>query len=150
MSLDADPPTPPSLETVDPSEYDDTEVAGDEYHREELEAFLREGAWREAFDRWSADAEVDADVWAIAGELGLFAGFDFFWDDFADRVGYHAPGVPEDWKQRDLHPELDSWAQVSAVNAALTEFGQVVCEVLKEEYVDWESEFEAPDDLPDF
>jgi hypothetical protein len=39
---------------------------------------------------------------------------------------------------------------VSGINAGLTELGQVVSEVLKEEYVDWEAEFEAPDDLPDF
>ncbi|ESP88696.1 hypothetical protein [Candidatus Halobonum tyrrellensis] len=150
MGLDADPPEPPTLDAVDPSEYDDTEVAGDEYHRADLERFLREGAWAEAFERWAADAEVDGTEWGIVTDLGLTARFDFFWDDFADRVGYHAPGIPEDWKERDLHPALESWAQVSAINAGLTEFGRIVCEVLKEEYVDWESEFEAPDDLPDF
>jgi len=72
------------------------------------------------------------------------------WDDFADRVGYHAPGLPEDWKERKLHPDLDSWGTVSAINAGLTELGQVVCEVLKEEYIDWEASYEAPDDLPEF
>lgn len=39
---------------------------------------------------------------------------------------------------------------VSAINAGLTELGQIVCETLKEEYIDWEADFEAPDDLPDF
>ena len=72
------------------------------------------------------------------------------WDDFADRVGYHAPGIPEDWKVRDIHPDIDSWNAVSSINASLTELGQVVCDVLESEYVDWEAEFEAPDDLPDF
>jgi hypothetical protein len=28
--------------------------------------------------------------------------------------------------------------------------GQTVCDVLKDDYIDWESEYEAPDDLPDF
>jgi hypothetical protein len=32
----------------------------------------------------------------------------------------------------------------------MTELGQVVCDVLKDEYIDWETEYEAPDDLPDF
>ena len=150
MTLDVDPPEPPELAAVDPNEYDDTEVSGDEYHREDLAAFLREGAWETAFNEWAADSSIDADDWRIAVELGLISRFDFFWDDFADRVGYHAPGIPEDWKQRDLHPELDSWETVSAINAGLTELGQVVCETLKSEYVDWEAEFEAPDDLPDF
>ena len=150
MTLDVDPPEPPELAAVDPNEYDDAEVSGDEYHREDLAAFLREGAWETAFNEWAADSSIDADDWRIAVELGLISRFDFFWDDFADRVGYHAPGIPEDWKQRDLHPELDSWETVSAINAGLTELGQVVCETLKSEYVDWEAEFEAPDDLPDF
>lgn len=150
MTLDVDPPEPPELAAMDPNEYDDAEVSGDEYHREDLAAFLREGAWETAFDEWAADSSIDADDWRIAVELGLISRFDFFWDDFADRVGYHAPGIPEDWKQRELHPELDSWETVSAINAGLTELGQVVCETLKSEYVDWEAEFEAPDDLPDF
>ncbi|WP_435125800.1 hypothetical protein [Halobaculum sp. D14] len=150
MSLDVAPPDPPTLNTVDPSEYDDTEVGGDEYHRADLEEFLRDGAWAEAFEQWAATAAVDETEWRIVEDLGLVERFDFFWDDFADRVGYHAPGIPEDWKERDLHPDLKRWSQVSAINAGLTEFGQEVCEVLKADYVDWESEFEAPDDLPDF
>jgi hypothetical protein len=32
----------------------------------------------------------------------------------------------------------------------MTELGQVVCDVLKDDYIDWETEYEAPDDLPDF
>ena len=127
MGLDVDAPMPPELEFVDPNEYEDASVAADaDYRREELEEFQ------------------------IAGEMGLFEQFDFFWDDFADRVGYHAPGIPEDWKERALHPEIDSWKTVSSINAGLTELGQTACEVLKDDYITWESEYEAPDDLPDF
>ncbi|MFB6192514.1 MAG: hypothetical protein ABEI11_04240 [Haloarculaceae archaeon] len=153
MGLDVATPEPPRLETgFDAEAYEDAEVAADvdDYRREEFQAFLDEGAWERAFAEWSEHAEMDAEDWEIARELGLVSEFDFFWDDFADRVGYHAPGIPEDWKERDLHPELDSWNTVSAVNAGLTELGQIVCEVLKEEYIDWEADFEAPDDLPDF
>jgi len=32
----------------------------------------------------------------------------------------------------------------------LTELGQEVCDVLLDSYIDWETEYEAPDDLPDF
>jgi len=38
---------------------------------------------------------MDEEDWAIAVDLGLVSRFDFFWDDFADRVGYHAPGSPK-------------------------------------------------------
>lgn len=150
MSLDVEPPAPPTLQSGDPNEYDDATVESDEYHREELETFLRKGAWEEAFEQWAARSKLDEKEWRVVEELGLVERFDFFWDDFADRVGYHAPGLPEDWKERDLHVDLESWGQVSGINAGLTELGQTVCEVLKAEYVDWESEFDAPDDLPEF
>ena len=151
MSLDVELPEPPTLNAVDPNEYEDAEVVGDtDYRREELEAFLKEGAWEEAFEEWTAGADMDAEDWRIVEDLELVSRFDFFWDDFADRVGYHAPGLPEDWKVRDLHPDLESWGTVSAINAGLTELGQIVCEVLKERYIDWEAEYDAPDDLPDF
>jgi hypothetical protein len=151
MSLSVETPDPPDLEPeLDADEYEDVEVQGDEYRREELEAFLEEGAWQEAFDEWAETTSLGEREFDIATDLGLFGRFDFFWDDFADRVGYHAPGIPEDWKHRDLHPDLDSWGAVSGINAALAEFGQVVCVVLKEEYIDWEADYEAPDDLPDF
>jgi hypothetical protein len=151
MGLDVDAPPVPELEEVDPNEYEDAEIVGDtDYRREELEAFLHEGAWERAFGEWAEDTNLDEREFGIAIDLAMFAEFDFFWDGFADRVGYHAPGIPEDWKERDYHPELDEWSTVSSLNASLTEFGQVVCDVLKEEYVDWESEYEPPEDLPDF
>lgn len=151
MSLDAEPPSPPELEAHNPEEYDDVEVVADtNYRRDEIEHLLEDGAWDEAFGIWAADTDMDEETLQIAEEIGLFEQFDFFWDDFADRVGYHAPGIPEDWKERDIHPGLDSWGVVSEINAGLTEFGQIVCEVLKDEYIDWEADYEAPDDLPDF
>jgi len=72
------------------------------------------------------------------------------WDDFADRVGYHAPGIPENWRERNLHPDLESWDTVSGINASLAELGDTVSRTLKADYVDWEADYEAPDDLPDF
>ncbi|MFD1642313.1 hypothetical protein [Halohasta litorea] len=151
MSLDVDTPEPPTLEAVDPNEYDDAEVVGDtDYKRAEIEDFLQEGAWDEAFTAWAADTNLDEDAYRIVLDLDLLSRFDFFWDSFAERVGYHAPGLPEDWKERDLHPELDSWSTVSSINASLTELGQEVCDVLLDSYIDWETEYEAPDDLPDF
>jgi hypothetical protein len=151
MSLDVDAPSPPSLSTkVDASQYEDADVQGDDYRREELEEFLEDGAWADAFDEWAAHTDLGEDEFAIARDLDMLEEFDFFWDSFADRVGYHAPGIPEDWKAKDYHPDIDSWNTVSGINAAMTEFGQIVCDVLEDNYIDWEGDYEAPDDLPDF
>ena len=151
MGLDVEPPAPPELEPeLDADEYEDVEVQGSDYRREDLQELLEDGAWEDAFAEWAAGTGTDEDDWRIVLDLGMIARFDFFWDDFADRVGYHAPGLPEDWKTRDLHPDLDSWSTVSAINAGLTELGQLVCETLKEEYIDWEADYEPPEDLPDF
>lgn len=151
MALDVDPPAPPELESMDPDDYDDVEVVADsDYRREEIQDALEDGAWEDAFDRWADDTDVDEATLAVVEDLGLFRRFDFFWDEFADRIGYHAPGVPEDWRERNLHDDLDSWERASTINAELTELGQVVCDVLQERYVDFESDYEPPEDLPDF
>ncbi len=155
MELEVEPPEPPELEFVDPNEYEDATVSADDpadvdYRREELQEFLEEGAWEEAIAEWFADTDLEEREYEIIQDLGLFAEFDFFWDDFADRVGYHAPGIPEDWQEREYHPHLDTWGTVSSINAELTEFGQIVCVTLKSEYIDWEAEYEPPEDLPDF
>lgn len=152
MTLDVDPPDPPSLSTnVDVSEYDDVDTVTDgEYRRPELQEFLEDGAWDRAFDEWADHTDLGEAEWRIVEDLDLVQEFDFFWDEFADRVGYHAPGVDEDWRERDIHPELDSWNTVSMINASLAELGRTVSDLLKEDYVDWREEYEAPDDLPDF
>ena len=151
MTLDVEPPAPPELEQHDPNEYEDAEVIGDtDYRRDEIEGFLADGAWERAFNEWTEHTDMEEAEFAIATDLDLLERFDFFWDSHADRVGYHAPGIPEDWKERDYHPDIQSWGTVSSINASLTELGQIVCDVLKDEYIDWETDYEAPDDLPDF
>jgi len=151
MTLDVEAPAPPELEPdMDAADYDDVDVDVDEYRREELQTFLDEGAWERAFNEWAEHTDMDDETFDIVTDLDLFREFDFFWDDFADRVGYHAPGIPEDWRERTVHPDLDSWGTVSTINAGLTEFGQTVCDVLKSEYIDWDADYEPPDELPDF
>ena len=146
-----DTPDPPSLDETDPNEYDDAEIVGEtDYRRDEIEAYLENGAWDTAFEQWLGESELDETELRIVLDLDFVQEFDFFWDSYADRVGYHAPGIPEDWKEREYHHEIDSWSTVSAINAEMTELGQIVCDVLKGEYIDWESDYEPPDDLPDF
>ncbi len=151
MVLGVDPPDPPSLAAVDPNEYEDATIVGDtDYRREELAAFLDAGAWKTAWVHWRKRTELDEAEYRIVEELQLIDEFDFFWDGFAERVGYHAPGISEDWREQEYHDGLDSWGTVSNINAELTELGQIVCDVLKEEYIDWESDYEPPEDLPEF
>ena len=151
MPLDVEPPPPPELEPqVDAEEYDDVNVEVSDYRRDELAEFLADGAWEQAFGEWATDTSMDEPTYGVVRELGLLDRFDFFWDDFANRVGYHAPGIPEDWREREIHPGLDSWERVSTINAGLTELGQTVCDVLKDDYIDWDAEYEPPDDVPDF
>lgn len=151
MGISVSTPDPPELEQMDPNEYEDAEVVGDtDYKREEIEAFLQDGAWERAFEEWAEHTDMDEEEFQIVTDLDLIEHFDFFWDSYAERVGYHAPGLPEDWKTRDIHPDLDSWGTVSAINAGLTELGQIVCDLLKDEYIDWETEYEPPEDLPEF
>jgi len=151
MALDVTPPDPPSLEETDPNQYEDAEVVGDtDYKRDEIETLLADGAWTDAFEAWAADTDLDERAFGIMCDLEMFQRFDFFWDAFADRVGYHAPGLPEDWQERDVHPALASWETVSGINAALAELGDTVSRTLKADYIDWETDYEAPDDLPDF
>ena len=151
MGLDvATPPVPDLATGTSVDEYDDADVQGDEYRREELAEALRAGAWADAFEAWAARTGLEESEWEVVTDLDLVGEFDFFWDSFAGRVGYHAPGLPEDWREREVHPDIESWATVSGINAALTELGQVVCDVLADEYLDWEAEEPDVDDLPDF
>ena len=151
MTLDVDAPAPPALDPAqDAAEYDDADPGGSEYRREELETFLEDGAWEKAFEKWADDTDLSETAFDVVVDLDLIAEFDFFWDAFATRVGYHAPGLPENWREREIHPDLDSWDTVSGINAAMAELGGVVGEVLENEYVDWESEYDGPDDLPQF
>ena len=152
MGLDVETPPPPELETNrSVTDYDDVDVQSDEnYRREELETFLDDGAWERAFNEWAEHTDLTEEEFAIVRDLSLLREFDFFWDAFAGRVGYHAPGLPEDWRERELHPDLTSWGAVSSVNASLTELGRAVADVLEADYVDWDDDYEAPDDLPEF
>jgi hypothetical protein len=151
MGLDVETPAAPALTpSAGTDEYDDVSVDGDDYRRSELATALDDGAWEQAFDEWAAHTDLDREEWVIVEDLDLVREFDFFWDSFAGRVGYHAPGLPENWRERDLHPDLDSWETVSGINAALTELGQTVCDVLAADYLDWDAEAVDAEDLPDF
>lgn len=151
MTLDVDAPDPPELDVAsDVSDYDDADPGGSEYRREELEEYLKDGAWERAFYEWVNQTDIDEAAFDVILDLGMLKEFDFFWDSFATRVGYHAPGLPENWREREVHPELDSWDMVSGINAGMAELGGVVSTVLENEYVGWETDPDVPDDLPEY
>jgi hypothetical protein len=145
MSLDVDVPDPPELEAVG-----EVGEGSDDYHREELADFLADGAWEDAFQQWAAETAIDETEYDVVRDLGLLDQFDFFWDDFVSRVGYNAPGIPEDWREREIHPDLENWETVSGINAALAELGRITGAILTEEYADWGNEEELGEELPDF
>jgi hypothetical protein len=148
MALPIEVPEPPTLEHG--ADVPDADGDTDEYRRAEIETYLQEGAWTTAMEEWGASTELADGSIEIAADLGMFAEFDFFWDPFALRIGYHAPGIPEDWQERNYHDRLDSWKTVSAINAAMATLGSIAAELMEEEYAEWETEPETPDDLPDF
>lgn len=81
MSLDVPAPDPPELRpALDPEEYDDVDVQGDEYRREELQEYLEEGTWDRAFDEWAEYSDLGEREWRIVIGLELIGRFDFFWD----------------------------------------------------------------------
>lgn len=141
MDPNEEVPAPPSLTPADDAEY----------RRPELQAELEAGAWEDAFEQWRETTAIEDDAYAIALDLELFGEFDFFWDEIAQRVGFHAPGIPDDWDQTTYHDELSSWRQTSSINASLAEFGQIVCDVLESEYIDWAEDDWGDDlDLPSY
>lgn len=151
MALNVTVPDRPGLAShAEADDYEDVDVEGDEYRRDELADALADGAWVDAFEQWAETTALDDAEWRIVTDLELIAEFDFFWDSFAGRVGYHAPGLPEDWREREIHPDIESWETVSGINAGLTELGQVVCDVLADDYLDWEADEVDAGDLPDF
>lgn len=139
MGLDVDIPASPSLVEGQAIDDDRRIEEGADVRRADLESMLAAGAWVEGFEEWAAHTDLDTPEWQVVMDLGLVEEFDFFWDASEGRVGYSSPGIPPNWRQQELHPELDSWSTVSSVNAAMSELGETVARVLTQKYVDWDT-----------
>jgi hypothetical protein len=87
--------------------------------------------WEDALDDWREELEEN-DV-ELVERVGLLDEYEFFWDDAFDRVGYEAPSLPKDWKTRDYADDVDSWAQVSRINVAMSDLGQDIRELVEDE-----------------
>ena len=134
MGLDVAVPEPPDLSnrgTPRDFEWLDETPGSTDFHREELEDLLQDGAWREGVDEWAEYTDLDEAQVRVVGELGLFQAFDFYWDPTDDRLRVDAPSVPDDWRERPATESLDS-STVSTVDTELQDLGRVVQETLED------------------
>ncbi|NUB91889.1 hypothetical protein HTZ84_08170 [Haloterrigena sp. SYSU A558-1] len=137
MALDTEVPDPPALRgSSDPGDYDAVdepeERIGDDVRRDELEGFLRAGAWEDAFDDWADRTYLtDAEFRAVR-EAGLLDELDFYWNQAAEDVGYRVPSIPED--QFDGREEFDA-DTVETVEEELDDLARTVSEVLENDYI---------------
>lgn len=133
MALDVEVPDPPSLSGPQTrGEYEaigapDEEVE-DDYRREELETFLAEGAWGDAFEEWAAHTELGEVEFAHV-DWSVIDGFDFYWDPNTDEVGYRAPTLPDDVRDGVSTEDAD------LIDAELDSLGRVVTETLENDYL---------------
>ncbi|WP_411968740.1 hypothetical protein [Haloferax sp. YSSS75] len=135
MALDVDSPNAPDLTNRGiPTEVDLSETFGTEsdYRREELQEFLRDGAWKEAFEEWAKYTDLsDAEYEAVL-DRGLFEQIDFYWDPVEERIQSVVPEVSDEWPgENDIS---------SKVRTELSDLGDAVTEMLEVSYVDWSSD----------
>jgi hypothetical protein len=137
MSLDIAVPDPPDLSNRGMPrefEWDDDTLGSEDFYREDIEDLLQEGAWTEGFNEWAEYTDVDERQARAISDLGLFRAIDFYWDPTEDRLRFDVPEMPEDWRERDAIPALDS-DDLATIDTALTDLARTVYEVL-EDYVD--------------
>lgn len=134
MTLDVEVPDPPSLRG--PQSREDYEAIaepdddpGDDYRREELETFLRDGAWADAFEEWSNGTAISEEEFGTVVRLDLIDEFDFYWDPAADEVGYRAPEISDEARREFERDEVD------LVEDELDALGRVVSEMLENDYL---------------
>lgn len=100
MGLDVEPPEPPDLRgPTAPDGYEAVErtdeTVHDDYRREELTAFLEDGAWAAAFEEWAEHTMLAEEQFRAAVDAGLVAGLDFYWEPATGDVGYRVPPASE-------------------------------------------------------
>ncbi|WP_416841388.1 hypothetical protein [Haloferax sp. DFSO52] len=138
MSLDVENPSSPDLTNRGtPIEFSPDESIGSEadFRRAELEEFLHDGAWKEAFEEWAVYTDLSDREYEQVLDLGLLDQVDFFWDPSASRVRFAIPPIPHEWPNgTDIS---------SKVSAELTDLGQTVVEMLEDGYIDWASDERA-------
>lgn len=135
MTLAVESPDSPDItnrglpRALEPS--DALEGASD-LRREELEAFLRDGAWSEAFKEWAEYTDLSEAEYERVRDFGLLEELDFYWDPVEERLRFEVPALPAALaEQADL---------ASKASAELTDLAHTVVERLEDGYVDWGEE----------
>lgn len=133
MALDVEVPEPPDLTNrgmPQDFEWQEETLGSEDFYREDLEDLLQDGAWKEGFNEWAEYTDLDEEQFQLVDDLGLFQAFDFYWNPIDERLGFDAPTVPDDWRERDATESLDS-STVSRLDTALQDLGRAVHEMLE-------------------
>ncbi|WP_277555258.1 hypothetical protein [Halobaculum limi] len=132
MALEVEVPESPSLRGPQSrGEYDAVDVGDeevtDDYRRAEVRTALRAGAWRDGFEEWAETTYLTTEEFETVRDLRLFEEFDFYWVPASGDVGYRAPTVPDD--NRDRFPD----GGANGVDEELDGLGRTVSAVLESE-----------------
>ena len=131
MALDVESPEPPDLTNRGlPGGLEAAEGVEGDLRREELERFLRDGAWNEAFKEWAEYTDLTVEEYRSVEEHGLIERLDVYWDPADGRLRAEVPDLPATWD--------DEFA--STVRVELSDLGRAVIEMLEDAYVDWGEE----------
>lgn len=144
MSLDVDPPEPPSLRRGAVTDDDLPESDG---RRDTLAEALAEGAWADGFEEWAADTHLTVEEFSHAVEHDIVDGIDLYWDAETESVGYAVSPLPE-----GLREAMDR-GDVEEVRAAIDDLADTVAATLATEYLPREEgvfEFSSGDTDPEF
>lgn len=135
MPIEDEVPDPPSLSgpqtrgQYESIALDEDDTIDDDYRREELEEFLQDDAWDDAFGEWAATTSLTTEDLEFVTDLGLIDRYDFYWNPRTDDVGYIAPTIPD-----DARGSIDP-GDADEIDAELDELGRVVTEVLENDYL---------------
>lgn len=134
MALDVSVPAPPSLhgpQTRGDYEAIDNEIIDfdDDSRREELEAILENGAWRDAFEEWAGVTDLSAPQFEVVQQLHMIEAIDLYWDPASDEVGYRSPSFTDDAASKFAD------ADPGTIESELDLLGRIVSEVLENDYL---------------
>lgn len=125
MALDVQTPDPPELTDAESSNSGPAD-RGEDYHRDDIESALTDGAWVEGFERWAVETELAESEFDLLVRHGLFDQFDFYVGP--DGVDYHVPTLSDDAREA-----LGSGADIEGMESELATLGRVVAERLERE-----------------
>ena len=132
MPPDVEIPDPPSLDkpqergTYEAIDMADQETE-DDYRHEELEGFLREGAWQDSFEQWVGQTYLSARELKALDDRRLYDEFDFYWNPATDEVGYRTPDLSA--------ADREAFDDPGDVEEGLDTLGRIVTEVLENDYL---------------